>query len=189
MLKSALVLAFTVYATYEVCRYWSFKTSWGVELQDHHAFLNHDASKELKQEFGHKKGFEPFDQQFQMSNAKIHMGLWVTSLVLWAEDIRIIDLIARTRDWFLSTTVMQFINPQNTWMQVATPILLVIMFCYIIYCLKEYCLNSSYLSAYTTGKKSKHQAKKAKTQGKDRLDLNKVDTAKSFAEEIAASLD
>lgn len=184
MLKAACVLAFAVYASYEVARFWSHKTDLGVEMGAHYDFLNRDATKEIQRDFAHRKGFEHLDGQFQLSNAMLHVGLWITAFVRWSENITVVDLGTRARDWFLSTAIMQLINPQNTWMQVATPILLVIMFCYVAYCIKEYLLTSSAFKTYAEGRRQKNQARQVKAKVK----AEHMDDAKTLADQLAASL-
>lgn len=184
MLKAAFVLAFSIYASYETARLWSHKTELGIQMGAHYDFLNRDATKEIRRDFAHRKGFEHLDDQFQLSNAMLHVGLWITAFVRWSENITVVELAVRTRDWFLSTAIMQLINPQNTWMQVATPILLVIMFCYIIYCIKEYLLTTSAFKTYAQGRRQKSQAKQVKAKVK----AEHLDEAKTLAEHLAEQL-
>ena len=184
MLKAAFVLAFAVYASYEVARFWSHKTDLGVEMGAHYDFLNRDATKELQRDFAHRRGFEQLDQQFKLSNAMLHVGLWITTFVRWSENISLVDLATRARDWFLSTAIVQLINPQNTWMQIATPILLVIMFCYVIYSIKEYLLTTSAFKTYATGQTQKRQA----IEAKNKIKREHMDDAKSMAKQLAVDL-
>jgi len=177
----SFILVFVVYASYEGGRFWSHKTELGIELGHHYDFLNRDATKEIQRDFSHLKGFEHLDGQFQLSNAMLHVGIWITSFVRWSESIAAVELVTRARDWFLSTAIMQLINPQNTWMQVATPILLVIMFCYVTYCIKEYLLTSSAFKTYAEDRRQKNQARQIKAKAK----AEHMDDAKTLAEKLA----
>lgn len=184
MLKITFIVAFAVYASYEVARFWSHKTDLGIEMRAHYDFLNRDAIKEIQRDFAHRKGFEHLDGQFKVSNTMLDAGLWVVAFVRWSGSIKVLDLATRARDWFLSTAIMQLINPQNTWMQVATPILLVIMFCYVAYCIKEYLLTSSAFKTYAEGRRQKNQAKQVKAKAK----AEHMDDAKTLAEKLAEKL-
>lgn len=174
MFKYILITVFITYCSYECAKFWSCHTEWGEEFQNHHEFMNHNATKTIRAEFAHKKGFENLDDQFSLSEAKRTMGLWLTSFIIWTQRITVVQVIYDLRDWILGTSLLQLINPQNTWMQVITPVILALLMIYAMYCIKEWCLNASYMDVA----KQTAAAKRAVRTSQNRLDNESMATRK-----------